>query len=116
MCSCTVPLVLVASVNNPRDRLRHCRKNNSAFSGSASMSSHSPLFRALARCHKVFGCGSYGTSNMQFCTGRNTVRGGLGETADGNIQRDTGQEENHEEPNKESADKGSVQTMMKPNK
>jgi len=53
---------------------------------------------------------------MQFCTGRNTVRGGLGETADGNIQRDTGQEENREEPNKESADKGSVQTMMKPNK
>ena len=52
---------LVVSVNNPRDRLRHCSKNNSAFSGSASMSSLSRLFRALARCHKVFGCGSYGT-------------------------------------------------------
>jgi len=68
VCSCTTPLVV--SVNNPRDRLRHCSKNNSAFSGNASVSSLSPLLRALARCHKVFGCGSYGTSNMQFCGAR----------------------------------------------
>ena len=72
--SCNVPLV---NVINPRDRLRHGSKNNSAFSGSESMSSLSPLLRALARCHKVLGCGSYGTSNKHFGKGRNTVRVGL---------------------------------------
>jgi len=102
VCSCTAPHV---SVINPRDRLRHCSKNNSAFSGSASMSSLSPLLRALARCHKVLGCGAYGTSNMHFSTGRNTVRGGLEETADSNIQRNTREEESQEELNKERTDK-----------
>ena len=61
VCSCTAPLV---SVINPRDRLRQSSKNNSAFSGSASMSSLSPLLGVLAQCHKVLGCGSYGTSGM----------------------------------------------------
>jgi hypothetical protein len=42
---------------------------------------------------------------MHFSTGRNTVRGGLEETADGDIQRNTGEEESQEELNKERTDK-----------
>jgi hypothetical protein len=105
--SCTAPLV---SVINPRDRLRHYSKNNSAFSGPTSMSSLSPLLGALARCHKVLGCGSYGTSNVHFSTGRNTLRGGLEKTADGHIQRDTREKGNPEELNKHRTDIGSVET------
>lgn len=102
VCSCTAQIV---SVINPRDRLCHYSKHNSAFSGGASMSSLSPLLRALAGCHKVLGCGSYGTSNIRFSTGRNTVRGGLEETADGNIQRETREEESQEKLNKDRMDK-----------
>jgi hypothetical protein len=47
---------------------------------------------------------------MHFSTGRNTMRGGLEETADGNIQRDTGEEESQEELNKERTDKRSIHT------
>jgi hypothetical protein len=47
---------------------------------------------------------------MHLSTGRNTVRGGLEETADSNIQRDTREEENQEELNKEGTDRGSVET------
>jgi hypothetical protein len=38
------------------------------------------------------------------------VRDGLEETADGNIQRNTSEEESQEELNKERMDKGSVET------